>query len=238
MSRLTAPPWLLGLLGLLGLLALPSPAASAGPPVTIYRCTDARGHLTLRDSPCRPGERQDVRTMLRPTDPPPSRAVATRARDRGPAVLPPTHVVYRTAPRPVYECVTPDGERYTSGSPEGNPRWVPLWTLGHPVVGVAPPAVEGGYGARVEHRDGGTRIRVDAGRRWRYPGYGGVPVATAGGTWVRDACEPLPASEACALLRDRRDALDRRWFSALQGDRDAIEREQRRIDAQLGESCP
>lgn len=234
MSRLTALPVLLGL------LALPAPAAPAHAQVTIYRCTDARGHLTLRDSPCRSGEHQDVRTMRRPTDPPASRTRITRERERAPAVLPPTHVVYRSAPRPLYECVTPDGERYTSGSPEGNPRWVPLWTLGYPAVVTTPPIVEGGYGARLEHRGGGTLIRVDAGRRWRYPdyGYGGVPVATTGGTWIRDACEPLPASEACASLRDRRDALDRRWFSALQGDREAIEREQRRIDAQLGESCP
>ena len=231
MSRLTA------LMLLLGLVTPPVSAAPA-PPVTIYRCTDASGHLTLRDSPCKRGERRDVRTMLRPTDPPPSRAVSMRGREPT-AAAPMTQVVYRTAPRPVYECITPDGERYTSASAEGDPRWVPLWTLGYPAVDIAPPMVEGGYGARIDRRSGGTRVRVDAGRRWRYPGYGyGVPVATAGGTWVRDACAPLPATEACAQLRDRREALDRRWFSALQGDRDAIEREQRRIDAELGESCP
>jgi hypothetical protein len=234
MSRLTV------LALLIGVLALPAPAA-APPSVTIYRCTDARGHLTLRDSPCKAGERQDVRSMLRPTDPPPSRA-ASRPRISAAAVEPQTRTVYRTAPRPVFECVTPDGERYTSASPEGNPRWVPLWTLGYPAVSTAPPMVEGGYGGHVEHRAGGTLIRVDAGQRWRSPGYGygygGMPVASTGGTWVRDACEPLPAVEACATLRDRRDELDRRWFSALQGDRQTIEREQRRIDAQLGESCP
>jgi hypothetical protein len=229
MPRLTA------LLLLVAVLAAPAPAATSS--VTIYRCTDARGHLALRDSPCKPGERQDVRTMLRPVDPPPGRTAAP-ARAPGTPPASPARVVYRTAPRPVYECITPDGERYTSASPEGNPRWVPLWTLGYPGVVVAPPIVEGAYGGHVEHRSGGTLIRVDAGRRWRYPGYGGVPVATTGGTWVRDACEPLPASEACATLRDRRDDLDRRWYSSLQGDRQAIEREQRRIDAQLGESCP
>lgn len=237
MSRLTALPLLVGI------LALPSPAATPLPSVTIYRCTDARGHLALRDSPCRAGERQDVRTMLRPTDPPRA-AAAPRPRDRSPAVLPPTRVVYRTPPRPVYECITPDGERYTSATPEGNPRWVPLWTLGYPAVMTAPPMVEGGYGAHIEHRGGGTLVRVDAGQHWRSPGYGGgypgygTAVVPTGGTWVRDACEPLPAADACATLHDRRDDLDRRWFSALQGDRVAIEREQRRIDAQLDESCP
>lgn len=209
---------------------------AATPQVTIYRCTDARGHLSLRDSPCRAGERQEVRSMLRPTDPPPRARIAPRTSVASTAPALP-RVIVRTAPRPVYECVTPDGERYTSETPEGNPRWVPLWTLGYPAVVGVPGTVEGGYGARVERRAGGVLIRAEAGNRWRYPTYGGaVPVAT-GGTWVRDACAPLPAVEACAQLRDRRDVLDRRWFSALQGDREAIEREQRRIDAQLGEDC-
>ncbi|HEY4556110.1 MAG TPA: DUF4124 domain-containing protein [Lysobacter sp.] len=220
-----------------GAVALPAPAATPAQ-VTIYRCTDARGQLALRDSPCRAGERQQVRSMLRPTDPPARRVATTPARrgDASTAVLPPTRVVYRTAPRPLYECTTPNGDRYTSETPEGNPRWVPLWTLGYPAV-VGAPVVEGGYGARVEHRAGGTLIRADAGRRWRGPGYG-MPVAVgAAGTWVRDTCQPLPAAEVCNLLRDRRESLDRRWFSALQGDRDEIQREQRRIDARLGEDC-
>lgn len=219
---------------------VPTPRAHAAPPaqVTIYRCTDARGQLALRDSPCRPGERQEVRTMLRPTDPPPRPAVATAPRPAAAATAPPA-IVYRTAPRPVYECVTPDGERYTSESPEGNPRWVPLWTLGYPALVGRPGGVEGGYGAHVEHRTGGTTVRIDAGRHWRFPGYGPAPmvIGPTAGTWVRDACAPLPVAEACARLRDRRDDLDRRWFSALQGDRDAIAREQRGIDARLAEDC-
>ena len=233
---------LLPVLLIAGTVALPAPAATPTAPaqVTIYRCTDARGQLALRDSPCRAGERQEVRSMLRPTDPPARRVAAAPAapakRGNAAAVLPPTRVVYRTAPRPLYECTTPDGDRYTSETAEGNPRWVPLWTLGYPAV-VGAPVVEGGYGARVEHRAGGTLIRADAGRRWRGPGYR-TPVAVGGaGTWVRDTCQPLPAAEVCDLLRDRREALDRRWFSALQGDRDEIQREQRRIDARLGEDC-
>lgn len=216
-------------------LAAPPVRPVAAAQVTIYRCTDARGHLTLRDSPCHAGERQEVRSMLRPTDPPRRAATVTRSGE-APAVLPPTRVVYRTAPRPIYECTTPDGERYTSASPEGNPRWVPLWTLGYPVVVGVPGVVEGGYGGTVEHRSGGTVIRADVGRRWRYP-TGTVVAGMPAGTWVRDACVPLPADEACARLQDRRDELDRRWYSALQGDRDAITLEQRRIDAQLQDEC-
>ena len=42
------------LLSLTVLLALPAARAAD---VTIYRCTDAKGHLTLRDTPCRKGEK-------------------------------------------------------------------------------------------------------------------------------------------------------------------------------------
>lgn len=110
----------------------PAPAPAAGQ-VTVYRCVDANGRVALRDSPCTGGERQEVRNMLRPKDAP--RAVppaATPAPVAAPAA-PPAVIVVR-APQPMYECTTQDGKRYTSTTPEGNPRWVPLWTLGWPVV--------------------------------------------------------------------------------------------------------
>ena len=39
-------------------------------------------------------------------------------------------VVTVQPPQPMYECVTGEGERYTSDSNEGNPRWVPIWGFG------------------------------------------------------------------------------------------------------------
>lgn len=225
-------------LALAGAMATAAPAPAE---VTIYRCVDAAGRLSLRDSPCRKGEKQEVRSMLRPTDPPPRRAAATAPRtSRAPiidatAVMP--RVVYVTPPRPTYECTTPDGERYTSESAEGNPRWVPLWTMGYPVV-VAPGA-RGGYRGRAEYRDGGTRVRIEGGRQWRVPGtvVGPSSAYAPAGTWVRDVCHALPPAETCARLQDRRDALDRRYNSALQGERDEIVREQRGIDARLSTEC-
>lgn len=223
-------------------LGLPPAAAAPAPAqVTIYRCIDAAGRLSLRDSPCRKGEKQEVRAMLRPTDPAPQRAVATAPRPvRTPVVdaTPVTpRVVYITPPRPTYECTTPDGERYESESAEGNPRWVPLWTVGYPVV-IAPEA-RGGYGGRIEYRDRGARVRLEGGRQWRVPGtvVGPSSAYVPAGTWVRDVCHALPPAEACARLHDRRETLDRRYNSALQGERDAIVREQRGIDARLSMEC-
>jgi hypothetical protein len=105
----------------------------AAPQVTVYRCLAADGAVTLRDTPCAKGERQETREMLRPTDAPrpPSPAPAVTAPA---APAPPRVVIVRQAPpTPMYECTTPDNTTYTSDSPEGNPRWVPMWTLGWPV---------------------------------------------------------------------------------------------------------
>jgi hypothetical protein len=108
----------------------------AAPQVTVYRCLAADGAVTLRDTPCATGERQETRAMLRPTDAPrppsPTPAVTAPAAPAAPA--PPRVVIVRQAPpTPMYECTTPDNTTYTSDSPEGNPRWVPMWTLGWPV---------------------------------------------------------------------------------------------------------
>ena len=87
----------------------------------------------------------------------PSPVVATPRipNDRYDAPAPP-QVVMITAPRPLYECITPDGERYPSDSDQGNPRWVPLWTMGYGPTRRGP-------STRVEAGDGRGSIEVDAG---------------------------------------------------------------------------
>lgn len=70
-----------------------------------------------------------------------------------------------------------------------------------------------------------------------YPGSYSDVVVPAGNVLVRDTCNPLPANEVCARLRDRRWELGRRYNSALQGERDALNREQRGIDARLQRDC-
>lgn len=233
MPRLTA------MLAALAMILPAAPLPAAPPTVTVYRCTDGAGRLTLRDSPCLRGERQVVRSMLRPTDPPPGREPARPAQrpDRADPVVAQPRVVYVTPARPTYECVTPDGDRYTSGSPEGNPRWVPLWTLGYPVV--AMPPRHGGIGGHVEYRGGDTTVRIGGGQRWGTPGVVvAPPVAYAPtGTWIRDACHVLPPAEVCDRLRDRHSALGSRYHSALQSERHEIDREQRSINSRLASEC-
>lgn len=106
--------------------AIAAPPAVAQDDVTIYRCTDPQGQLALQDFPCADGQQQQVRTMARPQDPAPRSDAGNAAAvdgDSTPAApeQPVVEVVVRTPPRPMYECITPDGERYTSDNGDGNP---------------------------------------------------------------------------------------------------------------------
>ncbi len=136
-------------------------------------------------------------------------------------------MIYRTQPRPMYDCVDREGRRYTSEDGYGNRRWVPLWSLGYPVW---------------QHRSHSAN---------RYPGPpGGSPggviaphrpvpyaIVPGGGTWVSDECHPLPREEICERLSDRRYEVIRRYNTAGPTQRRELDREQRTIDARLANEC-
>lgn len=234
-------------------------AGASAAEVTIYRCTDAQGRLTLRDTPCRKGERQQTREMRRPTDPAPRPRATVTPAPAPPAYPAPPRVVVIQAPPPLYECMSVDGRRYTSDSGEGNPRWVPLWTLGYPVWRhrdgfdsgrFEHGAVQARIDGRFDHGQFDVRLGDHADSRIGAPMPGPLsdrpgppsqpPVfgqAYPAGTWIRDACHALPQQEVCARLRDRRYELDRRYNSALQSERSQITHEQRGIDARLNNDC-
>ncbi|HEY5972879.1 MAG TPA: DUF4124 domain-containing protein [Pseudoxanthomonas sp.] len=211
---------LLRSLALLSALLLVATAPAAAQEVTIYRCIGAGGKLTLRDSPCAKGETQEVRSMQRPKDPAPRAAPAAKSEPPVVAARPQREVqiVYRAPPRPMYECMTPDDKRYTSENGEGNPRWVPLWTLGYPTW---------------PYRNHGPQHPDRPDRPYLRPA-GMVP---GGGTWIRDECHPLPQQEVCARLSDRRYEIMRRYNSANQSERRQLDLEQRGIDARLSNDC-
>lgn len=205
---------------------LAQPLLASAQEVTIYRCVGKAGALTLRDSPCAAGQEQDVLNMQRPKDPPPGRDARKVARDR-PAAAPvrEVQVIYRTQPRPMYECVDEQGRTYTSEDGYGNRRWVPLWTLGYPVWhhrghgGISRPHDMGG-GGDTAHRPSAYPVAI--------PG---------GGTWVSDRCYPLPREEICERLSDRRYEVIRRYNTAGPTQRRELDLEQRSIDARLANEC-
>lgn len=238
-------------IALLGLLPAAAPhAGQSGDAVTVYRCTDAGGHVTLGDTPCARGSSEEVRTLQRPVDgqpiaaapqPPPAPADAAQA---------PPVVVMRT-PQPMYECVTDRGERYTSDTGDGNPRWVPAWVpaygygYGRPYTSVPaadrravgrPPPLGGNVGAPpperppIQSRPGGKPPHPPH----RHPSHG---VVAAGGTWVRDSCHALPPAEVCSRVHDRREELRRRFFNAQESERNRLRSEERAINARLSADC-
>lgn len=212
-----------------------TPADPADPPgVTVYRCTDARGKVELRDTPCGKAQHQQQRQMVRPKDAPPAPARPAPAASPAPVAAPPPQVIVINTPRPMYECVTPDGTRYTSETAEGNPRWMPLWAQGYPVLAEGPVGYSGG--GSVRYRDRHSDIRYDSGGGVRY---GVVPTIAAygAGTWVRDACQALPQQEMCARLRDRRGKIGREFFNAQPSERERLGAEERSLDARLSSDC-
>ena len=207
---------------------LASPIASAqSSQVRIYRCTDSAGKQTLRDTPCPNDQQQQVRDMLRPKDAPLVEKPEPAPKPASVPQPPAPQVVYLAPPRPIYECVTPDGKRYTSDDNAGNPRWVPLWTLGYRA---ARPQTSLG------NNIGGPPPRPDNPTR---PPHGDIhwPVAMGGGQWIRDDCAMLPPAEACARLRDRRKQIRTRFFNAMPSERDVLRVEERGINARLDNDC-
>ncbi|MDR7099936.1 hypothetical protein J2X04_002317 [Lysobacter niabensis] len=215
------------------LLALLATASVHAGEVTIYRCTDAKGQLALRDTPCRAGEKQEARTMVRPTDPPP-RAIPAPAPAAKESYGPAPRYVVVTPPQPLYECITPDGERYTSDTSEGHVRWEESWMFGYPAL----PRRGGGGGvsATMDARSGNVSgsVRIGDSNHFRRPVL--VP-AIPYGQYLYDECNRLPQAEVCGRLRDERHELNRRWNIAQPSERADIDRETRGIDARLANDC-
>jgi hypothetical protein len=109
--------------------AAPSRAKAAAPSVQLHRCTDAGGKVTWQDDACPAGSKDEVRRMLRPSDPPPKRVAETApapkpvAPEPEPAAPPARELI---PPPPMYLCTSYDGiERY-SESYDPNPRCEPM----------------------------------------------------------------------------------------------------------------
>ncbi|CAN7593864.1 DUF4124 domain-containing protein [Pseudoxanthomonas sp. LjRoot143] len=120
--------------------------------ITIYRCTDASGALTLQNSPCPKGMKQEARTMqgvntvpmapgqsgtaatpaLAPAAPAPATTSAEPPTTPEIATPPasPTSNTRRLPPPVMFQCTTYDKGRYVTEDPEPASRCVTLQTIG------------------------------------------------------------------------------------------------------------
>ena len=124
------------------IFVLAAAGTAAGAEITVYRCEQAAGRVTLQDAPCPDGQAQTTRNLIRPQDPPPSRPVddargAEQAADREPAEPDPPAPDFPAAypPPPLFQCTDYDGEVRYSEYHDPHTRCVPLAVLGYPVRG-------------------------------------------------------------------------------------------------------
>ncbi|GAB2488866.1 DUF4124 domain-containing protein [Arenimonas alkanexedens] len=120
---------------LASLLAFVGPSAAGE--MTVYRCQDAAGRITLQDEPCPGDQQQSTRSMVRPRDPPPA-APAPPARDPKPVDTPPVTEAGQWLPYPpppLFQCTDFDGSVRFSEDYRPNTRCVPLPVLGYDVRG-------------------------------------------------------------------------------------------------------
>jgi hypothetical protein len=127
------------------LLFIASAAHAQG--TVIYRCTDAKGAVTMQnDKPCGPGMQQSVRTVgALPTAPAPVRREAAPPPAPPPiagnfelvmgpqvAELPPSAIPLsdRAPPPALFQCKTWEEDDYFSETGEPEPVCVPLTTIG------------------------------------------------------------------------------------------------------------
>ena len=203
----------------LSLLALTSlltavPAAHAQSTV-IYRCTDAKGAVTLQnDKPCGPGMKQETRNVgVLPTAPPPI------ARERtAPAAAPPilgnfelvvgpqttplppatTPAAEREPPPALFQCKTWDEDTYVGDNAEPEARCAPLATTG---------------------LDGNPDMAAGEACEMR-----------------TDECTPIVDDALCQAWRSRVDEAEFRWKFARTRDGDSRKAEYDRLAKILAES--
>src|SRR5690606_17067232 len=126
---------------LVALLGFP---AQAQHQVTIYRCTDADGALTIQnDEPCPAGQKQEVREVDVPPPMPayvpreqriPDVVAAERAKQEAAtlqAITPTVPVEERTAPPGLFQCTTWDKVEYLTDAEEPTERCAPMRVVGH-----------------------------------------------------------------------------------------------------------
>lgn len=108
--------------------------------LTVYRCVDAKGAVSLQDDACPAGQQQTKLVRQRPVDAPPRPETPKPAPPATPApIVVEIASTPATAPPPaLYECTSYDGIVRESESYDPNPRCEPI-VLYHPRARELPP---------------------------------------------------------------------------------------------------
>ena len=119
---------------LLATVWLSSAIAESSSTVTVYRCSDVKGKVSLQDVPCTGNNSQEVMQMARPKDATPSNPITNSKPLLTPQTVPRYPVQMNTPRRPapdLYQCTDFDGKVRDSETYDPRPRCVPLWVQGY-----------------------------------------------------------------------------------------------------------
>lgn len=105
---------------------------SAAEEITVFRCVDAKGKVTLRDTACPDGDTETTRQMRRPQDPAPRPPAPVPEPRRAPEPAPVAAAAPAPwqAPPPLFQCTDFDGAVRFTEDGRSNTRCVPLSVLG------------------------------------------------------------------------------------------------------------
>jgi hypothetical protein len=100
--------------------------------LTVFRCVDSKGKVSLQDVPCASSSKQETLNMQKPKD----AAVTdvTSQKPKAPVNYPsaPIQIVAPPTPPPeLYRCTDFDGKVRDAEYYDPKPRCVPLWALGY-----------------------------------------------------------------------------------------------------------
>lgn len=110
---------------------------AAAQEITVFRCKDPAGRVTLQDEPCAAGQQQTERHMVRPKDPAP-RPATSQAELPPPADDPPVEPLPAPLPYPppaLFQCTNYDGDVRYSEAYDPETACVPLAVLGYDMRG-------------------------------------------------------------------------------------------------------
>ncbi|WP_242112671.1 DUF4124 domain-containing protein [Luteimonas aquatica] len=196
------------------LLALASPLAAHAQngDVVIYRCTDAKGKLTIQNgTPCPKGAKQEKRTIQGPTvvpayTPPPKAPAppapakpeatpaaaqqASAAQQSPPQTAEKAPPAERLPPPPIFQCNTWDNDSYLSENGDPKPRCVTLTTTDLNGAPVSP-------GAACEMKT--------------------------------DQCQRVPDGQACEAWKKREREVESTWRHARAEDKQSLQEEFARV---------
>ncbi len=100
--------------------------------LTVFRCVDSKGKVSLQDMPCASASKQETLIMQKPKDAPMPRAITPHPAAPATHPLPPIEIAAPPIPAPkLYRCIDFDGKVRDAEYYDPKPRCVPLWVLGY-----------------------------------------------------------------------------------------------------------